>query len=135
MTEKMTLVPTLTLLRDWCYMTDLPAYSLILREREKQFTKSFWLEHDDNRCSEEMAIAAAILVMPPSLRTKELYSWWPGPQPKTRPAAERIDELVEAGALIVAEINRLRRLQVKELSATERACNVEQKEGKLRLEE
>jgi hypothetical protein len=96
---------------------------LIAIERARQVEKEGWTkEHDATHVHNEMAKAAACYAMPISEREKyQSYSlgepriwfprWWPRewdvriwwkPTPN-----DRIKELVKAGALIAAEIDRL----------------------------
>jgi hypothetical protein len=72
--------------------------------------------HDDALERSELAHAAAHLAIDPTLipdfALEELHLWpagWEAPIAK-----DRIEELAEAGALIVAEIERLQRLQAKQ---------------------
>ena len=94
------------------------AIELISEERERQITKEgFGPEHDDMWADGELALAAASYAMTPDARKDysrtlnegEPTTWpfdskWWKPTPK-----DRIRELTKAGALIVAEIERLRR--------------------------
>lgn len=87
------------------------AVSLIAAERERQLQVEGWDQsHDDNHIFDELAIAAACYAMPPSISARTKHwpwdcGWWkPSPE-------DRIRELVKAGALIVAEIDRLQRLR------------------------
>lgn len=86
---------------------------LIAEERQRQIEKEGWTpEHDDQHTDEELAIAAACYVMPQELRENGIVTplawpwhpdWWK-PTPNNR-----IRELTKAGALIAAEIDRLKR--------------------------
>jgi hypothetical protein len=93
-------------------------------ERKRQIEKEGWTSEHDNKWKEEELIQAAVCyAMPAELRESALIviggscfpflkaiwpfelSWW-------RPTPEdRIRELEKAGALISAEIDRLRRLK------------------------
>lgn len=88
---------------------------LITDERKRQVEKEGWTEqHDYQHDSGELAIAAACYAMPhidrkykkhPSNYVPKKWPWewdWWKPTPK-----DRIRELVKAGALIAAEIDRL----------------------------
>jgi hypothetical protein len=88
--------------------------SLITEERQRQVNVEGWSEkHDDYQVEEELAFAAATYATPSGSRVY-LHSgkpntwlwekeWWkPSPE-------NRIRELVKAGALIAAEIDRLQR--------------------------
>ena len=96
------------------------AIELIKAERERQVSAEGWTaEHDDQHSEHELARAAVCYTMPPFARnltasTNETgdrvplrwpwnCEWWkPSPQ-------NRVRELVKAGALIAAEIDRLQR--------------------------
>ena len=85
------------------------AIELIAAERQRQVNEVGWDEsHDDNHCFEELAIAAGCYALPPRIGVRSEHwpwdwNWWkPSPD-------NRIRELVKAGALIVAEIERLQR--------------------------
>jgi hypothetical protein len=99
---------------------------LISEERLRQISVEGWTQqHDDQHTDNSLAKAAACYAMPKE--TREMYQslskvhgwfprWWPEswdlkfwkPTPKNR-----IRELVKAGALIAAEIDRLKRLPTK----------------------
>ncbi len=90
---------------------------LIAAERNRQVTEENWTDgHDDLHAQEELANAAACYAMSPGFwdcltRTEEETirefiwpfheSWW---KPK-----DRLRDLVRAGALIAAEIDRIQR--------------------------
>lgn len=82
--------------------------SLIAAERKRQVEAEGWTpEHDDEHDTSELAQAAAVYAAPhPRNRIMDLwpwhYTWW-----KPGPTRER--ELVKAGALIAAELDRLQR--------------------------
>lgn len=85
------------------------AYVLIDRERREQIRKGYDLEHDAGYRYEELSRAAAAYALSPgeTLRGQpfaraDLWPWSVGWKP-----ADRVTELVRAGALIVAEIERL----------------------------
>lgn len=94
--------------------------TLIARERLRQVSQEGWSEyHDDGHEYDELAIAAACYALPDRKRESErrlgaiplLWPWdfkWWKPTPH-----DRIRELVKAGALIAAEIDRLQRLNVE----------------------
>lgn len=96
------------------------AIELITEERERQITQEGWtLEHDDEQHAPgELACAAATYAMPPDsmIRDSSVYSpsevpgTWPWAKEWWKPSPDnRIKELVKAGALIVAEIEKLQR--------------------------
>jgi hypothetical protein len=85
---------------------------MILAERERQkYAEVYSFTHDDQHVNGELAMAAACYAMPAKARIVfqkpwpfEVAAWKPTPD-------DRIRELVKAGALIVAEIERLQRKQ------------------------
>lgn len=96
---------------------------LIAAERKRQVEKEGWTaEHDDKHVGEELALAAAAYAIPEKDRDYEIgdhlndrpypwptewWTWW-------KPCPDnRIRELVKAGALIAAEIDRRLRLGEK----------------------
>ena len=84
---------------------------LITIERKRQIEQEGWtVEHDRKQVNDELAIVASIYALPPYCRDITLrarfpetwsYEWWK-PTPE-----DRVRELVKAGALIAAEIDRL----------------------------
>lgn len=80
---------------------------LIAAERKRQVEAEGWtLEHDDNHKTGELSDAAACYAL--GKRTAAWpwsIDWWK-PTPD-----DRVRELVKAGALIAAEIDRLQRLR------------------------
>lgn len=87
------------------------ASELIIAERVRQVRAEDWDEsHDDNHIFGELAKAAACYAFPPEIGTRTEH--WPWDFGFWKPTPDdRIRELVKAGALIVAEIERLQRLQ------------------------
>ena len=87
------------------------ALELVRAERERQVLgEGFDAAHDDSLIQGDLARAAACYALPERSRPGHkdrlwpwLASWWK-PTPK-----DRVRELVKAGALIVAEIERLQR--------------------------
>lgn len=114
---------------------------LITAERERQITKEGWTaEHDDEHEVGELALVAALYATPILLYNVNVYedsiTWndpygWTGWDEKwdkrkrsimdniipnsSLPNKKRIRNLVKAGALIAAEIDRLQRVKNKEL--------------------
>lgn len=107
--------------------------ALIAAERQRQIETEGWTpEHDDRHDQHELAWAAACLAPPETIYRVRIdpergVSWrepWPreyvpnlsrgrpGYQPWRRPECDRIRQLVKAGALIAAEIDRLQRVPV-----------------------
>ena len=97
---------------------------LIVEERQRQITEEGWTtEHDDEHVDGELADAAACYAM--NVRTRLVLSWrsnilrsvWPKSWTLNwwKPSSDnRIRDLVKAGALIVAEIERLQRQETKD---------------------
>lgn len=103
---------------------------LIAAERQRQIEKEGWdVSHDDAHTDGSLADAAACYAM--SKKNRESYqslsyhtdppTWYPRLWPKSwhitwwKPTPEdRVRELVKAGALIAAEIDRLTRAKEKE---------------------
>jgi len=101
------------------------AIELIAEERARQISVEGWTpEHDDAHSDSELARAAASYAMPGWLRnlhvrpicieaTHTLHAKiWPWEIRWWKPSEDRIRELVKAGALIAAEIDRLQRQNV-----------------------
>lgn len=92
------------------------AVELIVKERERQIKdEGYDTQHDDMHSVGELAMAAASYAIPPMLRPAEtapLIFPWMGHAWKPTPR-NRIRELTKAGALIVAEIERVQRLNNK----------------------
>lgn len=94
---------------------------LIIDERQRQIEVEGWTpEHDDEHICDEMARAAACYAMSEEHRDYDVrglvvdYSptGWPWADEWWKPTPDdRIRELVKAGALIAAEIDRLLRAQ------------------------
>ena len=88
---------------------------LIYRERNRQLREEGWTaEHDDEHNQGELALAAACYALAELHREKEMYGdpppEWPWEAQWWRPTPhDRIRELVKAGALIAAEIDRMQR--------------------------
>lgn len=97
---------------------DNTALALISAERRRQVEQEGWSEqHDDAHVHDELAWAAVSYALPavpdgPSRRVFWPWSsrWWkPTPQ-------DRIRELVKAGALLIAEIERLQRTEARKVT-------------------
>jgi hypothetical protein len=89
---------------------------LIAAERQRQVESEGWTpEHDDSHTRGEIARAAGVYAMPSNHSWKEAnWPWEPESFKHKPPTREgRIRELVKAGALIAAEIDRLRRAEGK----------------------
>lgn len=89
----------------------------ITNERKRQIVKGWDAEHDDSaNNNEQLVCAAAVYALPEHIRDFETsiensFPWdmkWYKPLPN-----DRIRELGKAGALIAAEIDRLKRMDAK----------------------
>ncbi len=79
---------------------------LIAHEREHQ-RQRWGDDHDDEHGNQELARAAVMYAMPVNHRSA-LKTIWPFQQ-EFKPSQTRVGDLVKAGALIAAEIDRLQR--------------------------
>lgn len=78
---------------------------MIAEERQRQLTaEGYTSTHDEEHEMEELAFAAATYALPSPYRQNHL---WPDGW-DFKPGPTRVRELVKAGALIAAEIDRLR---------------------------
>lgn len=79
---------------------------LIATERQRQIEVEGWTpEHDAQHKGGELALAAAVYAVPNHLRGILMVLWpW---APEWYKPKDRIRDLVRAGALIAAEIDRL----------------------------
>lgn len=89
------------------------AIDLIAEERERQVSKGFNWKHDDEHDCHQLSDAAIVYAAPAPLRY-QVMNWWPWDKKWLKEDGSfttegRIRELVKAGALIVAEIERLQR--------------------------
>jgi hypothetical protein len=96
------------------------ATQLIYEERIRQIeVEGFLHDHDDEHAAGELAMAAMCYCLDPIWRPAEMAPLgWPwvggGEMDGFKPTPDdRIKELVKAGALIVAEIERLQRISIK----------------------
>jgi hypothetical protein len=126
------------------YDPALTGAELIARERRRQIVNERWTRaHDDEHSDESLALAAACDASPMRLYTRSEFGdavhfndAWPSTwdqqwdkrrqygdafeadcglaDPSTYSHEQRIDLLVKAGALIAAEIDRLRRAHAQE---------------------
>lgn len=89
---------------------------LIKAERERQITEEgYSWRHDDEEVTHQLSDAAIVYACPAPLRY-EVERFWPWDKRSFKPDNThtidgRIRELVKAGALIAAEIDRLTRLK------------------------
>lgn len=90
------------------------AIDLIQAERVRQGSLGWDPGHDDEHTDDELAKAAAVYATPGYARRESggVPTLWPWHRKWWKPVPDdRIRELVKAGALIVAEIERLQRAQ------------------------
>ena len=89
----------------------MTSIGLIAAERQRQIEQEGWSpEHDDAHCRGQLGMAAACYALPPNNHVRTLD--WPWDRKWWRPTPDdRIRELVKAGALIAAEIDRLQRAE------------------------
>ena len=84
---------------------------LIAAERQRQIDVEGWTpEHDDTHSSGQMLAAANCYIRKTQGRDW-LISGWPWADECPKPSKDPVRNLVKAGALIAAEIDRLQRLQ------------------------
>ncbi len=101
-------------------MTIRTVIDAITAERIRQINHEGWTsDHDDAHADESMALAAAAYALPEAARSMRLVSeeasamvpeWWPWDARWWKPKDRRRD-LIRAAALIVAEIERLDRVE------------------------
>lgn len=96
---------------------------LIAEERKRQISKEGWSEHhDDQHTDYELGKAAesylAAVISPEEEgdeNGKSRPAWdWPWDEKCWKPSGDPVRNLVKAGALIAAEIDRIQRVQSKE---------------------
>lgn len=93
---------------------------LIMQERERQISKEGWTpEHDDQHRLCELARAAREYARPYINGSTPEQPGWPF-RGGWKPSDDRIKNLVKAGALIAAEIDRLLRLGAQRPAPEER---------------
>ncbi len=95
---------------------------LIAQERRRQIAVERWTaRHDDKHICGQLADAASVYAMNPGFRARRVTGGcgtetvaselWPWDGEWWKPNGGRIRQLVKAGALIAAEIDRLQRLR------------------------
>jgi hypothetical protein len=83
---------------------------LIVAERERQVSQEGWSsEHDDSHDGAELATAAVCYVLYGHHINGRVPDLWPWDAPWWKPSKDAVRNLVKAGALIAAEIDRLQR--------------------------
>ncbi len=91
----------------------------VLAARQRQITAEGWTpEHDDAHGSREMAVAAACYALGATFVSGSHIDIWPWDSSWWKPRDDRRN-LVRAGALILAEIERLDRAASKRPQAEE----------------
>lgn len=110
-------------------MSTLDAINLIVDERERQKAEEGWTEeHDDEHTDGSLALAAAAYAYAGSSTNDFNLSVWRIIWPKSwdtkcwKPK-DRERDLVRAGALIVAELERLRRQRDRDEAVAERRAD------------
>lgn len=92
---------------------------LIAAERRRQMeAEGYSPEHDDKHKPEEFTMAAISYALPEWMRWtyKGECEWWPFEKDSFKPSPDdRVRELVKAGALIAAEIDRIQRTGIQYL--------------------
>ncbi|KAG0933899.1 hypothetical protein G6F31_016213 [Rhizopus arrhizus] len=94
----------------------------VLAERQRQMNAEGWtLEHDDSYTDEQLARAAVCYALPQGdYEIPEPPEFWPWDPAWWKPGHRR-RELVKAGALILAEIERLDRAAIAQQSQRKEA--------------
>lgn len=97
--------------------THMDGAARIAAERKRQISMEGWTpEHDDQHTRGELAAAAIHYASPFPIKAKSLISGeyeaivWPWGEPDVPKPKDRISDLVRAGAMIAAEIDRLERI-------------------------
>ena len=83
---------------------------LIAEERRRHIEKERWTpEHDSTHVNGELAIAGACYAIPSYDTNEDIQSklQWPFEKDSWKPSGDRVRDLVKAGALIAAEIDRI----------------------------
>lgn len=92
---------------------------LIAEERERQISKEGYTpEHDDYHCKGELVDAAinyceVTLNSPSAAKKSPPPPQWPFEKASWKPSDDPIRNLVKAGALIAAEIDRIQRVEAE----------------------
>lgn len=93
---------------------DLTGAELIFCERKRQIEKEGWsAKHDDQHRVGQLAMAA-FCYMRPELRADDPPPQnWPWDPEWWKPSDDQVRNLTKAGALLAAEIDRVRRLETR----------------------
>ena len=97
----------------------ISAVDLIAAERRRQIEAEGWdTRHDDEHVDGEMAKAAALYAseawMPLTESHRNPPAGWPWEASAWKPTGDPVRDLVKAGALIAAEIDRLERERARQ---------------------
>ena len=94
------------------------AIDLVVAERARQIdVEGFSPAHDDRYRNDELATAAACYALPISISDKEVWGtslidlMWPLEADWWKPEQSRIRNMVKAAALLIAEIERIQRIE------------------------
>lgn len=88
---------------------------LIAEERERQISVEKWTpEHDDAHTAFQLSKAAIAYLFAAQGNSQKAYMWWPFNE-QFRESSGELRDLVKAGALIAAEIDRLQRADDKKI--------------------
>jgi hypothetical protein len=97
----------------WIKVADHSGASLIAAERQRQIDLLGWTpEHDDEQDSGELGYAAAHYIGHALGEDTDVLGPWPWHAHWWKPSDDPVRDLVKAGALIAAEIDRLLRRKV-----------------------
>jgi len=98
----------------------LDGAALITKERQRQISKESWTpEHDDAHDTGDLLQAAAVYMAQSSDFASPLDEVpWPWGKEWWKPSSDPVRNLVKAGALIAAEIDRLSRAAIKSAMKT-----------------
>ena len=90
-------------------MSQYDGATLIQKERQRQIESEVWTpEHDDKHTTFELSRAAVCYVFS-VVNIYSVANWWPWEWNWWKTSSNPIRNLVKAGALIAAEIDRLQR--------------------------
>ncbi len=102
----------------WVTLADLTGAELIAMERQRQKTEEQYSDgHDDGHADHDLALAGARYALPARQDEAQILDQtlgeylWPWSDDDFKPEQSRVRNLVKAGALIAAEIDRLQRLE------------------------
>lgn len=91
------------------------ALAAIAAERRRQIEEEGYdASHDDMETKGQLAIAAACYLSYQSHLGSQIEEWWPWDFKHWKPSADRKIDLIKAGALIVAELERIARAEAVE---------------------